>query len=150
MLTKLLIALRLKKKSTPKAIASSPVVRAPAGFEPLPPSLHRGGLVSPRCPGHIPPRPIPPPAVVYIRPPTDEETRAMEAFSMRSRDMADEPAPAPFRSAGGGDFGGGGAGGGWAPPASCPAPSPSYSTSDYSSDSSCSSSSDSGSSSSSD
>lgn len=150
MFSKLLIALRLKKPQPKPSLAEA--------------------LMPRRYVGHVPPRPMPPPAAprrMYSAPavaptpapaPSDDFASNLLLYPMlNSRSepaqCKRDPEPEPFRAGGGGDFGGGGATGSWEPPAPSPAyeppaPSPSYESSSSSSDSYSSSSSDSSSSSS--
>jgi hypothetical protein len=114
----------------------------------------RTGQVPPRRnPGHVPPRPMPAPAVSASparRRDDDDEPYRGSYYGQAVSQVMDSEAPAPaFRSGRGGDFGGAGASGSWDEPVRSSSSTSSHSySSGCSSDSSSSSGSDSGSSSS--
>ena len=149
MFERLLIALRLKKPKTKPALPR---------IEPLMPRPRNTTR------GHVPPRPMPPPAprvqqFAAASTPAPADTSTTDMMNMlllrQMLNSGDTSAPQqcsreqeaePLRAGGGGDFGGAGASGSWEPPPPAPsyeppAPSPSYdSGSSYSSDSGSSSS----------
>jgi len=127
MLTRLLIALRLKK--APEAAKSlrvtpaGPIWRPPA--PPLPPATPwKGSLQAPRRTE----RPAPAPR-------RDDNYPSHTGDPWQSQGST-WPAPATvgiaamFATGGGGTFGGAGAGGEWEPPSPCPSPSPGYDSGD--------------------